>query len=350
MSKIFPTFINLVAGILLIVCCSSVFAADNIVNVFNWSGYMPDEVLAQFEEETGIKVNYSTYDNNETLYAKLKANPQAGYDIIVPSTYYIDRMRRQNMLLQLDKSKLSNFSNLNAEFLNKAFDPQNDYSIPFLWSATAIAVNTKYWPKDSIKSWRDLWQTKYQDQLLMLDDMREVFSVGLMALGYPPNDTDPEHIKQAFKRLKELMPNIKIFNSEGEKSIYIDEDLTIGMGWSGDIYLAKQENPAIEYIYPQEGFVISLDSMAIPAGAKHIENAYKFINFILRADIAKKISMGTGYAIANEAGVKLLPKAIRENRIIYPDKNTLRRGYFQTDAGTASVIYEKYYQLLKVGG
>lgn len=334
----------------LIICIGPVYAVEPVINIYNWSGYMPDEVLAQFQAETGIRVNYSTYDNNETLYAKLKASPQVGYDIIVPSTYFIDRMRHQNMLQPIDKSKLSNFKNLNPELLNKSFDPENRYSVPFLWSATAIALNTQYWPKDSIKGWNDLWQAKYKDQLLLIDDTREVFSMALLSLGYSPNDTDATHIKQAFEKLKRLMPNIKVFNAEGEKSIYIDEDVTIGMGWSGDLYLAQQENSALEYIFPQEGFIIALDSMAIPMNAKHVENAYKFINFILRADIAKKISMQTGYATANLAGVKLMPKAIRENPIIYPDASILARGQFQTDAGASSTLYEKYFQLLKIGG
>jgi spermidine/putrescine transport system substrate-binding protein len=340
---------RLISFILALSCCT-VNAAENVVNVFNWSGYMPDDILAQFQAETGITVNYSTYDNNETLYAKLKASPQAGYDIIVPSTYFIDRMRHQNMLQPIDKTKLANFSNLNPELLNKSFDPENHYSIPFLWSATAIAINTKYWPKDSIKSWKEFWHSQYKDQLLLIDDTREVFSMALISLGYSANDTDPQHIKQAFERLKQLLPNIKIFNAEGEKSIYIDEDVTIGMGWSGDIYLAHQENPAVEYVFPAEGFIIALDSMAIPVNAKHVENAYKFINFILRADIAKKISMETGYATANIAGVKLLPKDVRENYIIYPDKTILARGQFQTDAGASGTFYEKYFQLLKIGG
>lgn len=325
-------------------------AADNVVNVFNWSGYMPVSVLRQFEQETGIKVNYSTYDNNETLYAKMKANPNSGYDVVVPSTYFIDRMRQQKMIQKIDKTKLANFSNINPELLNKEFDPGNHYSVPFLWSATGIVVNTKYWPKGSVKNWQDLWDSKYKDQLFMLDDVREVFSMALIALGYSANDNQPEHIQQAYQKLKELMTNIKIFNTEAGKAIYIDEDVTIGMGWSGDINLASKENSALEYIYPEEGYVIALDSMAIPVNAPHLENAYKFINFILRADIAKKISLETGYATANLAGVKLLPKAMRENPITYPDQKVMARGQFQTDAGASSAIYEKYFQQLKIGG
>lgn len=325
-------------------------AADNIINVYNWSGYMPDSVLRQFTKETGIKINYSTYDSNETMYAKLKANANIGYDVVVPSSYFIDRMRKQNMLQKIDKSKLPNFGNLNPLLLNKEYDPHNDYSIPYVWSTTGIVVNTKSFPANSINSWRDLWKAEYRDQLLLLDDTREVFSVALIVLGYSPNDTNPEHIKQAYLKLRELMPNVKIFNDEGVKSIYIDEDIALGMGWNGDVYLASKDNPNLQFVYPKEGFIISIDSMVIPIGSRHKENAYKFINFILRPDIARKISLETGYASPNLTAVKMLPKHILNNPIVYPDQEILKRAVVQTDVGDASAIYEKYWELLKIGG
>jgi spermidine/putrescine transport system substrate-binding protein len=146
------------------------------------------------------------------------------------------------------------------------------------------------------------------------------------------------------------MPNIRLFNDDGVKSLYIDEDLTLGMGWNGDIQQATQENPAIRFVYPKEGFVISIDSMAIPIGATHLNNAYRFINFVLRPDIAKRISLATGYASPNQAAVKLMPKSILNNPIIYPDERTLRRSVVQTDVGDAEDVYQKYWELLKIGG
>lgn len=335
--------------------CSLLFAvnthaADKVLNVYNWSGYLPDDVLKQFTQETGIKINYSTYDSNETMYAKLKANANIGYDVVVPSSYFIDRMRKQNMLHKIDKEKLTNFRHLNPALLNKDYDPNNGYSIPYFWSTTGIVINTKYFALNSIHSWADLWKPEYKDQLLLLDDTREVFSVALIVLGYSPNDTDPEHIKQAYFKLRELLPNVKIFNAEGVKSIYIDEDISLGMGWNGDTYLANKENPRIQFIYPKEGYILSIDSMVIPIGAHHIESAYKFINFILRPEIAKKISLETGYASPNLTAVKMLPKEVLNNPIIYPDQEVLKRAIVQTDVGAASAIYEKYWELLKIGG
>lgn len=325
-------------------------AADDVLNVYNWSGYMPDSVLKQFEKETGVKVNYSTYDSNETMYAKLKANPNIGYDIVVPSNYFVDRMRKQGMLQKIDKTKLEGLKNLNPALLDKNYDPHNDYSIPYFWGSTGIMVNTRYFPKSDIQQWSDLWRPEYRDQLLLLNDSRDVFAVAFFVLGYAQNETNPERIKQAYLKAKELMPNVKIFNTEGVKSIYIDEDIALGMAWSGDAYLAQQENPNLHFIYPKEGFTIAIDSMAIPKHARHLENAYKFINFVLRPEIAKKISLETGYATPNLAALKLMPKEVLKNPIISPDQETLRRGVVQVDVGEANTIYEKYWELLKIGG
>lgn len=328
----------------------SAYAEQNIVNIYNWSSYISNDVLKEFTQETGIKVNYATYDSNETLYAKLKANPHTGYDVIVPSTYFIDRMRQQGMLQALDKSRLPNFKNLNPALLNKSYDPGNHYSIPYFWSTTGIVVNSKHHSAQQLQAWVDFWNPRYRNQLLLLDDVHEVFSMALMVLGYSPNDTNPDHIRLAYLKLKQLMPNVRLFNNDGVKSLFIDEDLSVGMAWNGDIYQAAQENPALRFIYPKEGFVISIDSMAIPIGASHVNNAYTFINFILRPDIAKKISLATGFATPNLTAYKLMPKAILNNSMIYPDKKTLQRSVVQVDVGAAESIYQHYWELLKIGG
>lgn len=325
-------------------------AEENIVNIYNWSNYISNDVLKEFTKETGIKVNYTTYDSNETLYAKLKANPNTGYDIIVPSTYYVDRMRQQGMLQPLDKSRLPNFKHLNPALLNKVYDPGNHYSIPYFWTSTGIVVNSKIHPVQQLQAWADFWNSRFRNQLLLLDDVHEVFSMALMVLGYSPNDTDAEHIRQAYLKLKQLMPNVRLFNNDGVKSLFIDEDLTVGMAWNGDIYQAAQENPALHFIYPKEGFVISIDSMAIPIGASNLRNAYIFINFILRPDIAKKLSLATGYPTPNLAAYKRMPKSILTNTMIYPDKKTLQRSVVQVDVGAAETIYQHYWELLKIGG
>ncbi len=334
---------------LFLLCLSElVLAEEKILNLYGWAGYLPESVIKQFEVETGIRINYSTYVNNEALYAKLKANPDAGYDVIIPSSYFISRMQKHGLIQKINSSKLKHYKHIDPAFLNKEHDPKNEYSIPYLWNGTGIVINTRYLPANSIHSWAELWLPRYQDQLLILDDTRESFSIALMTLGYSVNDKDPTHIKAAFEKLKALMPNIKLFNLEAQRSIYLDEDIAIGMGWNGDIFLARQDNPNLQYIYPKEGFVITLDTLAIPRGAKHIENAYRFIDFVLRPDIAKEITLDSGFSTPNMAAKKLLPAFVRTDPILYPDAEILKRAQFQADVSEAALLYEKYFERLKL--
>lgn len=327
-----------------------IHADENSLNVYAWSGEVPDFAIQQFEKETGIKVNFSTYDSNEVMYAKLKADKSNGYDLVQPSSYYVDRMRRQNMLVEFDKTKLSNLKNLNPLFLHPAYDPTSSFSMPFVWGITGIFVNKDYHNSNNIKRWADFWDKKFVDQLMLLDDSREVFSMALMTLGYSANDNNPEHIKQAYLKLKELLPNVKIFNS-APISILIDEDATIGMVYNADLYKAKKENPQLELIYPKDGFVVWVDNFVIPKNAPHRDNAYKFLNFLLRPDVAEAIVLETYFATTNLAAQKLLPADLRDNPIVFPTREIMRHGEFQTDIGDdALALYEKYWERLKMGG
>ena len=325
-----------------------IHAADQTLNVYNWSTFMPTSVINQFERETHIKVNYTEFDSNETLYAKLKANPKIAYDIIVPSSYYVQRMAREGMLHSIDFSQLSNFHNLNPLFLHQAYDPTNQYSIPYLWGTTGIVINDQYWDPNSIKHWQDLWSPRFKNQLLMLEDSREVFAIALTTLGYSINDTNPQHIKQAYEKLLALKKNIKVFNTDADIPIYADEDATAGMGWSGDVYLATLENKHLRYIYPQDHFTIWVDCVSVPKYAPHYQNALRFLNFLMRPEIAKEIAVAIGYSTPNLPAERLLPKKMRDNLLVNPPASLLKRGRFQLDVGRADTLYEKYWQLLKI--
>ena len=341
----------LVMTVVSILFASKLFAAENILNLYTWSGVIPDALIRQFENETGIKVNFSTYNSNEIMYAKLRTNKKSGYDIVEPSSYYVDRMRRQNMLEKLDKTKLPHLSNINPDFTHQAYDPHSDYSIPFIWGVTGIFINKNDHSPGTVTSWADLWNKKFHNQLLLLDDSREVFSIALLTLGYSINDNNPSHIEQAYQKLKTLMPNVKLFNSDAVITILVDEDTTIGMAWNGDLLKAWNENPALDFVFPKDGFVIWVDNFVIPQNAPHRDNAYRFLNFILRPEIAKKISLSSSFSTTNLAAKKLLPANIRNNPIYYPPHALLRKGEFQRDIDDKALqIYEKYWEKLKMGG
>ncbi|MGB6977027.1 MAG: spermidine/putrescine ABC transporter substrate-binding protein [Gammaproteobacteria bacterium] len=346
---------KLIRGLFIIIALwsiqSAVLARPQVVNVFIWGDYLPQSVIHDFEKETGIHVNYSEYDSNETMYAKLKSSPTVSYDVIVPSDYFVDRMRKQGMLQSFDKSQLPNWKNLNPALLNRPYDPNNQYSVPYLWGTVGIVVNKKYLSPNQVTSWADLWRPQYKNSLEMLDDMRQVFSMALISLGYSVNDSNPQHIEQAYLKLKSLLPNIKLFNSNATHSIYIDEDAWLGINFSGDTYRDAAENSNLVYIYPKEGFVIWIDNMAIPKGAPHLQNAYKFINFILRPENAAKIALAESYVSPNLTAMqKLIPANLRNDPTFNPSQEVLNRGQSLIDLGKANTIYAKYWEKLKVGG
>lgn len=323
--------------------------AKEKVVVYNWSEYIPDQLLKDFEKETGIEVVYSTYDSNESMYAKIKLLNGGGYDIIVPSGYYISKMSKEGLIDKIDHSKLSNFKHLDPDLLNKNFDPKNSYSIPYLWGSTGIGVNTEEVPYDSIKSWKDLWDPKFKNSLLLLDDMRDIFHMALVQLGHSPNTTKESEIKAAYELLAKLMPNVLTFNSDAPRMPFLAGEVNVGVLWSGEISMAQAENKKIQYIYPSEGAVFWIDSFAIPAKARNKEAALKFIDFMLRPESAKVCVEYVGYGTPNKTAVSLLPKETQQDATVFPSSATIAKGDFNTDVGEATLIYEKYWEKLKAG-
>lgn len=326
---------------------TNVFASDSILNVFVWGNEIPDSIVRQFERDTGIKVNLSTYESNEAMYAKLKMTHRA-YDIIQPSSYYIKRMVKDDLIEPIDKNKLPLLSNLMPLFSHPVYDKQGRYSVPLIWGATGIFVNDKYYDAKKIKAWKDLSNKRYKNQLLLIDDPREVFSMALLALGLSPNDNHVATIKQAHQFLLNLLPNIKLYASDAVATIIADEDARIGMAWNGDIARAREANQSITFIYPEEGFIVWSDNLAIAKDAPHRDNAYQFIHYCLRAEIAKQIALETGYAITNQAGIAELPQAVRKSELLYPNASILKRAIQQTDfSDSARVRYEHVWENLK---
>ena len=337
------------ASILLCFFMLPVLAARQVLNVYNWSGYIPHNVIALFQKETGIKLNYSTFQNNQVLYTKLKTDPNSSYDVVVPTSYVVEQMREEGMLSKLDKRQLPNFKYLNTVLLNKSYDPGNNYSVPYLWGTTGIIVNRTVYPPGTITHWTDLWQPRFKNKIIGSNTTRDMFGVAFKALGYSINDTDPQHIKEAYLKLRALLPNILSFEADGAQQTYVNEDANVGIVNSGDANMVIQENSNYYYVYPKDGVLIWVDNLVIPKNAAHIENAYKFINFVLRPDVAKMISEGVGYSSPNMAAVRLMSRATQNNSIISPSaqdlKNTEIEGFI--DKSTLR-IYLKYWEMLKL--
>ncbi len=322
------------------------------LNLYNWSEYMPQEILDGFKKETGISINYTTFDSNEAMYAKLKLlDDSSQYDLAIPSTYYVEKMAKEGLLQALDKSKLSNFSNLDTSFTNTKVDPDNKYSIPYMWGSTGLAINGDVIDPASVNSWNDLWRPEYKNQVMLMNDMREVFGMTLLTLGYSGNSRNPEEIKAAYQKLTTLMPNVKTFNSDATRIPYIEGETNIGMTWNGEAVMANDEGlTSLVYKYPTEGAILWMDNFVIPKNAKQVDAAHQFIDYLLRPENAKIVSEEIGYASPNLAARELMDESVRNNATIYPSKDILAKAEFQEDVGDEALqVYQQYWDMLKTG-
>ncbi|MEH8138252.1 extracellular solute-binding protein [Gallibacterium anatis] len=329
----------------LILFSSSIFAEK--LYIYNWTEYIPNSLLQKFTKETGIEVVYSTFESNEEMYSKMKLTNGGGYDLIFPSSYYIGKMAKEGMLAKLDKTKLVNFAQITPSLLNKNFDPENQYSLPYVYGLTGIGINSAEIDPNVVTSWADLWNSKYKGKILLTADSREVFHIALLLKGFSPNTTENKEIESAYHLLKKLIPNVQSFNSDSPDVPYVQGEVSLGMIWNGSAFRAHKENPDIQFIYPREGVIIWMDNYAIPKNAEHKEAAYKFIDFMLRPESAKEVIETMGFSMPNE-GVKALLEPTDVNDLtLFPPQEQIEKGVFQEDVGDAIDIYEKYWHLLK---
>jgi len=283
-------------------CSKSKYVGE--VNVLNWSSYIPNEVIDEFEREYNIKVNYGTYSSNEELLAKISSSKEGTYDVIFPSDYMVELMIKKAMLEKIDISKISNYNNINKLFLKQDFDKNNDYSLPFLAATTVITVNRNN-IKDSITGYNDLLKKEYENNIVLIDDQRIIIGMGLQACGFNMNETDISKLNIGKEWLLKLRNNIKAYDSDSPKTFLITNEVDLGVMWNAEAIIAKEYNPNIEIIYPKEGFAISLDNYTIVKGAKNKDNAYKFINYLLRDDVNEKITHEYPYINTTIANMNL---------------------------------------------
>ncbi|MBR5389130.1 spermidine/putrescine ABC transporter substrate-binding protein [Candidatus Saccharibacteria bacterium] len=296
----------------LIIAIIIIYQPDNqetsnqrILNVLNWTSYIPDEVINDFENEYNIKVNYGTYSSNEELLAKLTSSREGTYDLVFPSDYMIDLMISRNLLETLDQEKLENKDNLNPIFLKQSYDPDNSYSLPFLLATTVFLYDSN--KTGPITSYKDLKKPELENNLVMLDDQRIVIGAMLNACGYDMNDVREDHLEESLEFFNQIKSNIKAFDSDSPKTFFITKEVDAGLVWNAEAILAREENPDLTISYPAEGFALSMDNYAIVKGAKNVDSAYLFIDYLLRSDVAQKIVDEYPYISAIK-GVESLPE------------------------------------------
>jgi spermidine/putrescine transport system permease protein len=319
-------------------------AAGGELNVYVWSNYLPDGVVADFERRFEARVNVELYDSNETLLAKLQSGG-ASYDIIVPSDYMVTVLREQDLLEELDRDSLNNFSNLDSQFVGLPFDPENQYSVPYLWGTTGIGFRKDKVPPP--ESWAVLWQPEYKDRLSMLDDVRETLGAALKYLGKSLNSTDPEEIRAAASLLEKQKPLVKAYDSGGFDQLLLSGDVWIAQSYSGQIAKAIAENDTIGYVIPREGCTMFVDNLCVPRRAANRRLAHQFIDFVLEARTAADIANGTGYSTVNLAGRPLIRPELLANEAAYPPREALERCEFIKELGETVSVYDRYWTEIK---
>lgn len=325
----------------------NVSAANDVLNVYNWAEYMPTDVIKAFEKEYDVTVNYSTFDNNESMYTKLKLLDSKGYDVAFASTYFIEKMAREGMLAEIDKSKMHHLNDIYPGLMKQPFDPNNNYSLPYVWGVTGISYNAEVITQDQVTSWKDLWNSKFEQQVMLLDDVRDVFGMALRAQGHSINSTNEVEIKQAYEKLRQLRPNVVVYNSDAPHVPYVTGEAMVGMQWNGNAFMAKQEMPELKFVYPTEGAILWMDNFIVPKGSEQKDLAFKFIDFFMRPENQAKIVEELGFPAPNKQAKQFLPTELQNDPMIFPTDEQVNNGEFTNDIGKAANIYQKYWQMLK---
>ncbi len=322
-------------------------AEDKVLHVYNWSDYIAEDTLDNFQKETGIKVVYDVFDSNETLEAKLLSGG-SGYDVVVPSNQFLAKQIKAGVFQPLDKSKLPNWQNLNADLMKalEAADPGNAHAFPYLWGTTGIGYNPEKVKAalgiDKIDSWAVLFEPKNMEKLKecgvsMLDAPEEVYAAALHYLGENPIAQSPDDVKKAEELLLKVRPYVTYFHSSKYISDLANGNICVAMGWSGDVFQAQaraeeaKNGVPVAYTIPKEGAATFFDMMAIPADAKNTEAAYTFLNYILKPEVIAPITDYVAYPNGNAAATALVSEEIRSNPGIYPTEEASKKLYTFTE-------------------
>jgi spermidine/putrescine transport system substrate-binding protein len=310
------------------------------LHLYNWSDYIAEDTVPNFEKEFGIKVTYDTYESNEEMVAKLQAGA-SGYDIVVPSGYIIPVLVATDLIMPLNKKYIANAGNLSPIFRDLPSDPGNKYTVPWQWGTTGIAYRTDK-VKTPVDSWDVFHDKQFAKKLTMMDDGREVIGAELRHRGHSLNSTDPTELAQAKADCIHGKKYLKAYISAPVKAQLISGDVWISQLWNGDTTQAKTEQPNLAYVVPKEGCTIWGDSMCVPKSAPNKRAAHEWINYILRPEVGASLSEATGYGTPNAAAAKVM-----KNPVPYPTDDELKRLEYQVDLGKDTATWDQIWTEIK---
>lgn len=337
-------------GLFNLSACQSTPSAS-VLKVYNWGDYIDEEVLSIFEEETGIRVIYDNFETNEDMYTKIKTAGTDAYDVAFPSDYMIKRMADDGMLAEIDTSKLENYSFIGENYKNREYDPQNRYSVPYMWGTVGILYNSTM-VSGEITSWSALWDGQYARRIFMMDSVRDSIGLTLKMLGYSVNSTDPAQLAEAEAKLMEQKPLVLAYTADEVKDKMIQGEAALAVVYSGDAITCmdpEEGNPDLRYIVPGEGTNLWFDSMVILKDAKNKEAAMKFIDFMCRTDIATMNRDYINYSTPQMEVYEALPAEIRENPVQYPSQEILDLSEVFIDLGDNISLYEEIWVRVTAG-
>lgn len=318
-------------------------AAEEL-NLFAWSEYVPQAVLDDFTDETGIEVHYESYASNEEMLAKLMSGA-ASYDLIQPSEYVVEALLKENRLVPLDHAKLPNLKNIGKEYWGLPHDPKLAYSVPYMQGTVGIVVDTRK-IREPVQGYADVFQEKYARRIVVLDDALEIVTWALAAQGLGIDAVTKENLAKVRPVLAKWLPLVKVYDSDSPKTPLLNGDVDLGIVWSGEAAILIDEEPGrFAYVLPKEGAHMFIDNLAIPKGARNVAAAHRFIDYVLRPEVAKRISDDFPYTNPNVEARKLLSDAQRANPASYPPGDPKLDTF--RDIGPLGVEVDKLFTDLK---
>lgn len=312
------------------------------LNFYNWDTYIGETTLDDFKDTSGIEVNMSLFATNDELFAKLRAgNP--GFDVIVPSNDFVERMVQADMLMPLDHAKIPNFKNIGADFKDVAYDPGRKFSMPYTWLTLGIGYRKS--KVDGVPdSWKWLFDSdKYKGRIAVLSEAGDMFRLSAKYLGHSVNGITPELVQKIEAMLIKQKPNIKAFHEDNGQDLLLSGEVDLVLEYNGDIAQIMAEDDDIDFVLPKEGSQLNSDTLCIPKGAPHPENAHAFINYLLDAEAGKKISEYILYPTPNDAAKALMPDDYKNNPVIFPPAEALAKCEYAAYDGKMQPIFEEAF-------
>ena len=327
---------------------------EKSINVYSWGEFISDgadgtiNVNKKFTEETGRKVNYKTFQNNEELFAKISGGG-GDYDVIIPSDYMVSRLIEKGMLEKIDFNNIPNYRFISDKFKNLNFDPKNEYSVPYVWGMIGI-----FYSKSEVSeeiNWDILWNEKYKNRILMFDNARDAFAISLLRLGYSVNTEDKNELRQAADELIKQKPLVQAYVMDQIFDKISNGEAVLAPYYAGDAAIVMKNNPDIGFIIPKKGSEKFIDSMCIPKGSENKRLAQEYINFMCRTDIALANAKKTGYSTPHKAAYNLLDEDIKNSDIFYPDKETFENSQtFVNLSEATNKLLDELWTEVKSGG